>query len=238
MLEGINQDPNTNVTSTTNVQEPVANTPPVVTKPTLDEILKMPEVVNLLETARTQEKNKLYKSIETKEAEIKSLKEGIEQLKAQLSTKENENLSEVQLLQKQIEELQKNHSVLVDSLKAERDAAEREKRKAELRAYKEARLREVGDNLILGLVGGDDEREIDESIELAKQEYAKIQQKILDSIEPAPKPSNTSNIPRVTNPPTPDSPVISSADIKNMSREDWNRQRAKILDMVRKGQIE
>ena len=239
---------NTQVTSEPN-QDPIIDVPnepkKIVSEPTVEELRKMPVVLKLIQDARTEEKTKLYKTLEAKDVEIKKLGEEVERLKGLLMEKENENLSEVELLQKQINELNKNYEMLQVNLEAEREAAEKEKRLAKLEAYKERRLREEGDELIIALVGGNSEEEIDESIEKAKKEYQAIVEKTRSQLEIETKNSEDvkkrqkiTNTPKVTNPPASSIDGLSREEIRRMSPDEWKKVREKALRAAKEGLLD
>jgi len=204
-----------------------------------EDLLKLPDVRSLVENARSQEKAKLYKSLESKEGEIRQLKEEIDSMKAQLTAKENDSLSEMTVLQNEIKATKDKFEALIVSIESEREAEREKRRKAELDAYKERRLREVGDELVLALVGGNSEEAIDASIEMATQEYQNITARALEkakasSPSPAPKVTNT---PKVTNPQGVSGTPLSGKDVRSMSNEDYAKHRDRIREALRKGQL-
>jgi len=213
-----------------------------VTKLSIEEVRKLPQVSELIQQARSQEKAKLYKSIENKDAEIERLQAEVSKLSGEIKTKENENLSEVEILQKEINKLRENQEELEQRFQAEREAEAEKRRSAELAAYKERRLREEGEELVSALVGGSSEEEIDDSIDLAKQEYSKIVERTKSSLEEQAKideeerkQQRRTSTPKVTNPSTPSEDVgVSSEDIKKMTPEEW----AKVRDKAKRAALE
>lgn len=69
---------------------------------------------------------------------------------------------------------------VVEGLRKEAAAQYEQARKYHLIGHREKRLREVGGNLILSMVSGETEQEIDASIERARNEYARIAQTVRD----------------------------------------------------------
>lgn len=204
---------------------------------TQEELIKLPMVRGLIEKARSEEKDKLYKTIETRDKDITELREKLKGFQGQLEDKENENLSEVDILQKEIRKLETDLAKLNSDIETEREAARAEKRRAELTAYRERRLREVKDgeqDLVVSLVGGNSEEEIETSIQHAILEYQTIEERILDKSKKE-KPSST---PRVTNPAGISSGLgIDPMKVKNMSLDDYKKYRDKLLEAARGGEV-
>lgn len=252
--EGVTEEQNSAETNNEEetVQEPVLETGEEKSKPapesqsemTTEQLRKLPQVSKLMEEARSQEKQKLYKTLENKETELTNLKTEIEELKTKLRDKENENLSEVEILQKEIRELNDKHNELQEKFVSEQERAEKEKKDAELAAYKERRLREEGEELVTSLVGGNSEEEIEQSIELAKTEYQNIFQKALSNAESQMQQEETTrrkekvnNTSRVTNPSTASELGLTREEIKKMSPEQWKAVRDKAIDAAKEGLI-
>jgi DNA repair exonuclease SbcCD ATPase subunit len=223
----------------TQVPPVVAVQPKVVTP---DDLLKDPAVQALIEAARTQEKNKLYKVLGDKEQELKQVHSEITGLQDKLREKETSTLTETQLLQNQLSELIKEHTALKDSITAEREAAAREKREAELMAYKEKRIRETrdaGEDLILAIVkDGPSEEDIEASIEAAKEEYQKVLTKAETLLKGSKEDKPSAHTPRVTNPPAAQAGGLTKEGIKNMSYNEFAKNRDKLFELARLGQLD
>jgi chromosome segregation ATPase len=217
--------------------DPKPQTPPVSDT----DLIKNPAVRSLVEAARKQEKDKLYKTMDAKDEQIKTLAGRIEELEKQLSEKESVNMDEVKELKETINLMQQQQADLLKALSDQKEEAEREKaeqaearRKAELKAYREAKLREAGDELVVELVKGDTEEEIDQSIESAKQKYLEIVAKVEGARKPE---SRANNTPRVTNPSSNPTQAMTVDQIRNMSREDFAKNREAILKAAKDGMI-
>lgn len=228
------------VITSSDTNEPITSPPDTGKgeKPlTLEELIRIPTVKSLIEKARSEEKDKLYKTLETKDKDITELREKLKGLQSQLEAKENENLSEVEILQKEIRKLETDLAKLNSDIETEREAARAEKKKAELTAYKERRLREVKEaeqDLVISLVGGNSEEEIEASIQHAILEYQTIEERILDKSKKE-KPSST---PRVTNPPGIGGGLgIDPTKVKNMSLDEYKKYREKLLEAARGGDM-
>lgn len=217
-------------------------TPPPVSDA---DLIKNPAVKSLIEAARTQEKDKLYKTINAKEEQLKLYTARIEDLEKQLNDKESVNMEDTKRFEDAISLLQQQQSDLLKAMQDQKELAEAEKaealksqKAAELKAYKEARLREEGDELIVDLVKGDTEEEIDNSIEFAKEKYSEIIAKVAESHKGPTKPERVNNTPRVTNPGGGGGaqPITLDA-IGKMSREDYLKNREAIVDAAKNGLI-
>ena len=192
-------------------------------------LLKAPSVQSLLENARQQEKDKLYKTIEGKDKLIKEKDEEIKDLKKQLEQKgEDLLMNEKELLEK-IESLSKTQDELLKQIGEEKEA----NRLAKLETYKQGKIAEANGELIESLVFGNTEEEINASVELAKAEYQKITAPLKQQLEQSNKP-NLNNAPTPTNP-TP-APINSfTADqLKNMSASEYAKYRESILKNLSK----
>lgn len=147
---------------------PVAH-PPIITAPVVDESL----IRERVEAARREEKEKLYK-------EQEGLKDQIKELRTKLA----EKMSPDEKVQAQLEGLQRQLADATSKLEAQQREAqeskvryEAETRRLQLHSFMERRLREEkekGTELLIELVGGSSEQEIETSIQLAAVEYAKL----------------------------------------------------------------
>lgn len=202
------------------------------------ELLKNPAVKKLVEDARSQEKTKLYNTIHNKEEEIEALNGQITELEQELEDKEaeieemeNENLTEVEKLKKEITELKTQYET-------DKKEQELKRQQAELQAYKEKKLREAreaGHGLVTAVVGGDSKDEIDESIIEAKQEYERIQNEVAEKEKQANPP--VQDTPSVTNPASSNESTLTAEDVKNMSVEEYKKNRDKIRRLVQQGEL-
>lgn len=153
---------------------------PVVKKGLMED----PDVKDLIESVRKEEKDKLYKDLEKKDQKIADQKARITSLTEQLT--ETGKTAEVQ-----VAELK----VVVETLQASVLDLQDEGRKKDLDLFRERALQEAGDELIIDLVGGDSEEEIAKSIEKAKVSYQEVLEKHSSKTpkqiqQEAPKPSN------------------------------------------------
>lgn len=202
-----------------------------------DFLLKIPAVEALVEKARSQEKDKLYKTIEAKDDTIKELKEQIKTLQKQLDELGNQNLSKEQVMEKQIKELTETIENLKAEIQAEREKAEKEKREAEFKAYKERRLRELseqGIEYLPDLIGGDNEEEFEKSIEKSIQRYKELQEEFEKRLGKSGE--KKASTPKTTNPAGSQVKALSIEDIRKMTPEEYAKHRAKILAEISKRQ--
>jgi chromosome segregation ATPase len=225
---------------------PVDNTivPSQAPTPTSD-LTKDPNVIALVEAVRKQEKDKLYKSLEAKDGQLKSVTEELESIKGQLKDKESAKMEELTQLQETIKGLQQQQADLLAQMERQKEEAElerqlaaQEKAQAELKAYKAEAIRLAGDDLIVELVGGSSKEEIDASIEKAKAKYAEIEAKLADKNKEVRKQEKITNTTRVTAPPSSSVQPLTLEQIKKMSNEDYAKNRDSILEAARKGLIQ
>jgi len=122
-----------------------------------------PTVRTLIENARSEEKTKLYATIE-------SLKEEIKGLKSKLSEKMSPDEKMVQMiedLQRQVTESTERFNALVSQADVDRQNYATALKNAKLQGYLDRRLREEkdkGTKLVLEMVVGSTEQEIEQSI--------------------------------------------------------------------------
>ncbi len=210
---------------------------------TKEELLKDPNIQKIIEKVRSEEKAKLYNSLENKDDKIKELKGEVDKLSEEISATEESNKTEVEKLKEELTDLKQDYTNLKEEYETDKEQSEREKKQAKLEAYKEKKIREVreqGEDLVTSLVGGDSEEDIDTSIEMAKKEYQEIRQKTLkETGEKEGKKSNVSNTPKVTNPQgSGDDLDISANDIKNMSMAEYRKNRDKIKRALQQGELQ
>ena len=208
-----------------------------------EEIINHPEVQSLLEKARSQEKDKMYNTLEKRNEQIRELESTVEELEQEkkelkdaLEGKKEEEMSELDKAQEEINELKSQISDLTKTYEEDKQKTLQEKKQAELQAYKERRIREVrdeGDDLVEGLVSGDSKEAIDQSIEIAKQEFEHIKEKAQAEKKNS-KPRQTA---RTTNPSIDTPSELSSSDVKNMSLEEYKNRRQELIEKAKNGQL-
>lgn len=209
-----------------------------------DSLMQLAPIQDLVEFARKQEKDKLYKSLEQKQGEAKQLQEQLELAQAAIKKHEEENLTFEQKLQLQINEVKQQHELLAEQLRLDKTQAEQatadaeeKARVAQLDAYKTKQLRAAGDEIILELVGGNTQEEIDASIELAKNKFAEIAARFADKSKADATQTVKDNL-RVTNPASSNMKPLTSDDIRRMSPEEYAKNRDRIHAAMRDGVIE
>lgn len=218
------------------VDEPKADTDVDIIKllATADKnvLLKSEAVQSLLETARKQEKDKLYKTVEGKENTIKQLNDTVSDLQNQLKTKEDLSMEGEKELLEKIQALTESQNKLIEDMEKEKENT----RLAKLEAFKTQAINEANGELIVDLVGGTSEEEITASIEKAKARYQEIvspyKTKAEELEEQAQKP-NKANAPKPTSPTTPSDVEFTSEDIRKMSASEYAKYREKLLGMAK-----
>lgn len=224
-------------TTATNVQPSLEEVIALLTKAGNESLMQLAPVKELVQTARKQEKDKLYKSLEQKEAEAKTLAEKLEMAQAAIEKFEGDNLTFEQKLEKELSSLRKEHETLVKQLQEQTELAEKKARAKELEAYKIAKLREAGEEIIPELVGGTNEEEIDKSIELAKAKYHEIASKFEAQAEKQ-KQTSVKSATKVTNPSSTSVQPLTAEEINRMSPEEYAKNRDRILQALRSGVIQ
>lgn len=159
--------PDTNlVTAPQAVVQPSASLPPV-----LD--MSNPTVQALVESARAEEKQKLY-------AEQTSLKSQVAELRAKLDgklTPDEKQLEQLREVQQQLQATT-NQITQLQAAMAESDRKHAaESAQLKLQAYLDRRLREEaskGTKMLSELIGGSTEQEVEDSIQLSIQEHERL----------------------------------------------------------------
>lgn len=151
------------------------------------------EINKLIEKARKEEKEKLYPQLNEVKDEVKSLqellreeKEEKERVKQEAEAKaEKQRQAKLSDSEKTLEAIKS----LEEQLKEERAArlesdkrAEEYRRGETIRQYRERAIQAVEGKLIPELVTGNTEKEIDESIELAKVRYEELLDELKEEV--------------------------------------------------------
>lgn len=147
------------------------------------------EVKAAVETARKEEKDKLYPTIEALKDTVKAIqdqlreeKEEKEKIKKEAEDEaERQRQAKLSADERQLEAIKRIEEQLSEERKA-RQALEKkqeaEAKKQRLEKYRAEALKAAGDELIEDLVKGNTEAEIDASIEIAKARYAELVAKV------------------------------------------------------------
>lgn len=192
-------------------------------------LMKLPAVQGILEDARQQEKDKLYKSMTDKDDTIKQLKDKVSDLENQVKAKEDTEMEAEKELLAQIQALKEGQEGMLKQLAA-KDA---EAAQAKLDAFKEKAIAGAEGKLVVSLVKGETEEEITASVEAAKAEYENIVSPYRQQAEEAAKP-NVANAPRTSNPATGGAPTeLTSAQIKAMTPAEYQKHREALLASIR-----
>ena len=229
--------------------QPKVETKPEVKQPSLEEIIsliskagnetlmQLAPIQDLVQSARKQEKDKLYKSLEQKEKEAKDFKEKLEAASDALQKYESDSLSFEEKMELKLKEVQDAHDLLVKQLTADKEQAEKEANAKALEAYKAEKLRVAGDELILELVGGNTKEEIDASIETAKAKYQEIASKFA-SQKKAEQVKDVKETFTASAPSSQGVKTLTQEDVNRMSPEEYAKNRPLILEMIRRGELQ
>jgi hypothetical protein len=195
-------------------------------------LLKSEIVQSLLENARTQEKDKLYKTVEGKENTIKQLNDTISDLQNQLKSKEELSMEGEKELLEQLQQMKEAQDKLIEDMEKEKENT----RLAKLEAFKTQAINEANGELIVDLVGGSTEEEITASIEKAKARYQEIVSPYKTKAEElevqASKP-NKDNAPKPANPTSSSNVEFTAEDIRGMSTAEYAKYREKLLGLAK-----
>jgi DNA repair exonuclease SbcCD ATPase subunit len=200
------------------------------------ELMKIPAVQTLVEGVRTEEKNKLYKSLTEAENKVKDLELKLTDASNKLKDYETSNLSAEQRLADEIKTLKDEHEALVLQLQKDKDLAEATAQAEKLKAYKEAKLREAGDEIVPELVGGDTEEEIDASVEKAIAKYQEIASKFEAKAKDEKK-TNVKQTTKATAPSASSMEPITRSWINSLSTAEYAKHRDRIIAASSAGQI-
>ncbi len=230
------------------VSTPVATTvpagTPVIVQPTAPGGMSEAQVKELVEKARKEEKEKLYSEVDKKKQELKGAQGQLKGMESQIESMENNQTEGYKALEGKVDQLTTALAVQRQETAFKEKEASDTKEKAKLDAFMSARISEIGkENLIVELVGGNNEEEINQSILIAEARMKTIKEAA--EKEAAAKLSNTPT-PPITNPgatgpsgspgappPTGGLPVELSAEtISKMSTEDYAKHRDQIKKEV------
>jgi len=133
------------------------------------------DVQALIERARREEKEKLYGEIEAKGTEIKKMNEEKAKLEERLSLETTSKSAEYGKMTDEIARLTALVEATRNEAKLKEEQAIEQARVAELEAFKQKRISEVGaSNLIVDLVSGNTEEEIEKAILKSQERMASI----------------------------------------------------------------
>lgn len=155
---------------------------------------------DLIANARKQEKEKLYPQIKKLEEANKILTEKnnnhlltigekdsrIKELENQIKNMENSNSKSAsekeEALAKEIESLKQTIANLESNTIDVEELEAQIRGEYEVKLYREQKLREVGDTVIPELITGNTKEEIDQSLEVSKQRFAQLTERILGNV--------------------------------------------------------
>jgi hypothetical protein len=191
-------------------------------------LVKSEVVQSLIENARKQEKDKLYKTIGQKDDTNKQLSDTILDLQNQLKLKGEATMEGEKLLLAQLQEMKEAQDRLIKEMEDEKEKT----RLAELKSYRDKVVASAKGEIVEALVRGNSVEEIDASAEMAKAEYQKLVAPLKQQVEELGKP-NPANAPAPSNPSTPPTLELSSKDLKGLSLDDYAKQREQILGSLK-----
>jgi len=165
---------------------PVATAPntPLATPPEPANVISSDEVAKRIEKARSDEKAKAYKKIDSlkeeqsaKEKRIAELEEKLQSTEQNLDEVRKGKASEMDSVTKEMQQLREDNKKLGLMIEEVASTATEKIQQTELKAYREAKIREAGLEFTDAVIG-ESEEEIDASIAKLKQQEEVIRQKV------------------------------------------------------------
>lgn len=211
----------------------------------LESLPRDPDVTKAIEAARKEEKDKLYaqlnalKEKETgKSAELELLKQKHKEAQEQLAKLKAEGDNKGKTAEERIKDMEAKYEAdkkaMMEDLAKEKVALQEILKKEQMLAFRERRIRETGGNLILELVTGNTEAEIEESIVKAKVSYEQMRKKVEEEIKaklgasPAPAPLSPS-VGAAGGASPGDVGSLKHRDLSRMSHDEYKKYRAEIF---------
>jgi len=176
--------------NTETIQDTQANKqlPTDVQSPSSDKVYSKSDLDQMLTKARQQEKDKLYKSLETAKAESESLKKEHtkvqkEYLKAQENLKQiqDNKMSDMERLSSKVDAILQENEALRHKIDQVSVEAETKIKNSELSAYKQDIVKREG-VLFPEMITGNSKEEINESIRMLKEREATVRSGLEDRI--------------------------------------------------------
>lgn len=230
----------TTTTTPANTEESQVTTPPtqsaeskVEDKQPSEEVYTKSQLDEMLNKARKEEKDKLYKSLEKTKKEAQELQserdkvlDDLKLTREQLSTLKDSNMSDIEKVNKQIELLAEQNELLKKQLENVSHQAEERVRMSEVNSYKAKKIEQSG-LLFPEMVVGNTPEEIDASISMLKEREKSVRQQLEDQL----RSEKAQDVPRPMSPNVNQSEVA-SADryrVSKMSRDEYQAYRQKLM---------
>lgn len=146
------------------------------------------ELTAAIEKARSEEKTKLYGQIEKEKEVRKELEAKLKKLEDESKQRKQSKLSGEEQIQAQVAEMQAQIAERDARMTAMLEQQAADRRAYELGLYREKVLRDAGPHIMPDLVRGASQAEIDQSLLVAKAEYAHWQQHFQQQFQPQGQP--------------------------------------------------
>lgn len=222
------------------------------------------EALPWIQKARAQEKQKLYKEQKALKQQVQDLTTKLKEVETAARTSSTDdpdipaNVATRKRRDEEIAELRDMITGLTRELRDRDDRAQQSARQAAVQAYRRdqiAAVRAAGGNLIDALVSGNNEEEIDATLEVAKAEYALVQADIEKRLKVQAAPPPKVVVQQSTSRPTGVTPTVSASqaadrssalsveDLKELTSIEairdgrYAKHRVEILAAVRAGRI-
>jgi hypothetical protein len=167
-------------------------------QPQAEPAITREQVNQMLNQARTEERNKLQGQLQRVKEERTTLQTQIDELNAKLGelTKvDTAKMKPDEKVQHQLEALTSQVTALTSQLAQERVDSAARIRATELVAYRELAMRPFGDQIFPELVNGSSEEEIDSSAQRAHQQYLTMEERLVKKYKAPTTPAGNGNQP-------------------------------------------
>lgn len=182
-----------------------------------------------VEKIRTEEKNKLYTTMEKYKTEIKEKEDSNKTLAAKMKEYEDSHLSGEEKIQKQLLELQEANTQLSSQLDNVSEVAAKEIYKIQLEAATEKALAKYGDEIIVDMIHGSTIEEIYQSADKANSVYLTIKAKAEENAKLASKSVQIGSTVSPKGGSSTGSMEMDVQDIKNITDpKEWEKVKEKI----------
>jgi len=142
-------------------------------------------ITSMMEKVRQEEKKKLYSQIEREKQSNHDLRTRTAALEQELQEQKLAKLPPDEAYKERLAQLEAQNRRLTDEANTARIQAEQRARAAQVLAYRERAIRGARDNgrgIVLEMVVGSSEEEIDRAIELSAAEYRRIEDRIREQL--------------------------------------------------------
>jgi Cu2+-containing amine oxidase len=183
----------------------------------------------IAESIRTEEKAKLYPSMEKYKTDAKTASDAKDAAEAKLKEYETKNLSAEEQVAQRYKELQESNEMLTERFNKVVEEANGRINSLQVELAKKEILAAYKDEIITGMVTGDTIEELQQSAENAHREYKAIEEKAQAKIAAVGKAPIGSGLAQPNSDKLNVSPTL--ADIKKVTNlKEWDKVKTKLLE--------